>query len=684
MFSVGLDVDNFVSTELHLGLQWQFYCCCESLGEREKILLYAGNSCISNPLAFIALGKIYLNTLPGQSAGNFSFSTKATAVTKNTYNSYLNLPLSNSSLLNPNFVTGFTDGEGRFILRVRKNSASKLGWYVEPIFAIGLHKKDIFVLEQIRNFFGLGNISNMSKDSVRYWVSSVEALTNVIIPHFEKYPLITQKKADFILFKNIIELMKCKEHLKLEGLQKIVSIKASLNLGLPEELQKAFPNLNAIQRPLVESQQITTPYWLAGFASGEACFQVNIFKSTTKLGKTARLFFTITQHSREEQLIRTLVDYLGCGSVYLTKNAVDFKVGKIDDLIDKVIPFFEEYNIIGVKSQDYLDFKLIAGFMKNGDHLTAEGLDKISQIKARMNTGREFKQSSDLANNNNLFQGCESKPASCSKAGAREYSTLRKISEHVPTPAKVANLTDNDFGYFLAGLIEGDGWFGKNELHIIFAENDISLAYLIKSRIGHGHVYKIKDKRAVRYICKNKKGLSIILSLINGKLVSKPKYDQLIKHNYSENFNFTINLPSNQITLDNYWLAGFTQADGCFYISVVQSKTHKTGFSVRLEFSIKQNDAVPIKLLYDIVKMGNISQYSSGIWCYKSSGFKTAALLISYFDKFNLFAGKYTNYLKFRKVYIMITQGKHLEDKGIIKIKSIATKGSSETSTQEA
>ena len=68
MFAVGLDVDKFVSTELHLGLY--------NLGEWEKILLYAGNSSISSPLAFIALGKIYLNITPGQSAGNFSFSTK--------------------------------------------------------------------------------------------------------------------------------------------------------------------------------------------------------------------------------------------------------------------------------------------------------------------------------------------------------------------------------------------------------------------------------------------------------------------------------------------------------------------------------------------------------------------------------------------------------------------------------
>ena len=262
-----------------------------------------------------------------------------------------------------------------------------------------------------------------------------------------------------------------------------------------------------------------------------------------------------------------------------------------------------------------------------------------------------------------------------------QYYNLPKISEHVPMHN--SNLSDTDLGYFLAGLIEGDGWFGYKQLHIIFNEKDISLAYLIKKRIGYGNVYKIKNKKAVRYICKHEKGLSIILNLINGKLVSKPKYDQLIKHNYSENFNYPILPPSNTINLDNYWLAGFTQADGCFHISIPKSKTHKTGFSVRLEYSLKQNDFIPLKLLYEKIKMGNLSQYHTGIWCYKSTGYKTAALLINYFDKFNLFADKYVHYLKFRKVYIMITEGKHLEDKGIIKIKSISGKGSSETSTQE-
>lgn len=263
-----------------------------------------------------------------------------------------------------------------------------------------------------------------------------------------------------------------------------------------------------------------------------------------------------------------------------------------------------------------------------------------------------------------------------------KYIYLPKISEHVPNHKN--NLSKEELGYFLAGLIEGAGWFGDKQLYIIFAENDTSLAYYIKKQVGYGNVYKIKDKKAVRYICKNKEGLCLILSLINGKFVSNYKYKQLIKHNYNEYFNIKIFPPKKEnLSLNNYWLAGFTQADGCFHISILKSKTHKTGYNVKLEYSLNQNDHLPLKLLYNTLNMGNISQYSSGIWCYKSSGYKTAGSLINYFDKFNVFGGKYISYLKFRKVYIMITEGKHLNEKGVKKIISITTKGSSETSTQE-
>jgi LAGLIDADG endonuclease len=70
---------------------------------------------------------------------------------------------------------------------------------------------------------------------VSFRVNSLHDLTNIIIPHFENYPLLTQKLADFKLLKQVIELIENKTHFTKEGLQEIINIKASMNLGISEE-----------------------------------------------------------------------------------------------------------------------------------------------------------------------------------------------------------------------------------------------------------------------------------------------------------------------------------------------------------------------------------------------------------------------------------------------------------------
>lgn len=89
-------------------------------------------------------------------------------------------------------------------------------------------------MEKIKTYFGeRGKINKTGKDrdSLSYVISSRKLITDVILPHFDKYPLITNKKADYELFKHVIEKMNNKEHLTPEGLQGIINLRASLNLG---------------------------------------------------------------------------------------------------------------------------------------------------------------------------------------------------------------------------------------------------------------------------------------------------------------------------------------------------------------------------------------------------------------------------------------------------------------------
>lgn len=202
--------------------------------------------------------------------------------------------------------------------------------------------------------------------------------------------MFSQKRGDFILFCKVIDLIKNKEHLTLNGLMKIINIKAAMNLGLSEKLKKEFPGYLSVQRPELGLSNINKR-WLSGFIEGEACFFVSIYNSPkSKLGKAVQLVFKITQHIRDLLLIESVRELLNCGRVEIRKSneACDFTVTSIKEVENYIIPFFNEYPLIGQKLNNYEDFKLIFNMMKTKDHLTEEGLSKIIEIKNKMNTNR--------------------------------------------------------------------------------------------------------------------------------------------------------------------------------------------------------------------------------------------------------------------------------------------------------
>lgn len=161
----------------------------------------------------------------------------------------------------PQFITGFTDAEGCFNISIFRNPKTRLGWSVKPIFQIELHYRDEKLLREIQAYFsGVGLIRKKgTRDICSYTVSSIKELL-VILKHFDKFPLISQKCADYQLFKRAVELMERKEHLTTDGLKKIVATKSAMNSGLSEQLIAAFPSIVSSERSIVKDQKISDPY----------------------------------------------------------------------------------------------------------------------------------------------------------------------------------------------------------------------------------------------------------------------------------------------------------------------------------------------------------------------------------------------------------------------------------------
>jgi hypothetical protein len=124
-------------------------------------------------------------------------------------------------------------------------------------------------------------------------------------------------------------------------------------------------------------------------------FFISIAKSPfTVSGYTVLLRFQIAQHNRDVELMKSFITYLEC--VRIEENSkssmVYFVVSRFEDIIKKVIPFFDKYPIFGIKSMDFKSFKNVAKLMQGKAHLTTEGLEQIRTIKAEMNTLREIEQ----------------------------------------------------------------------------------------------------------------------------------------------------------------------------------------------------------------------------------------------------------------------------------------------------
>lgn len=179
-------------------------------------------------------------------------------------------------------------------------------------------------------------------------------------------------------------------HLKIEGLNKIASIKAVLNNGLTDSLNVAFPGIIPVIRPQVKNQIIPDPHWISGFVEAEGCFHIGFKNSSNEAGGLVKLRFLVTQHTRDAEVLKNLVNYFGCGKYTIRSGRPlygDYLVTKFNDIKCIIIPFFMKYQLQGAKSKDFLALKEAVQLMENNNaSLTKESLEKIKQMVSIKNS----------------------------------------------------------------------------------------------------------------------------------------------------------------------------------------------------------------------------------------------------------------------------------------------------------
>ena len=137
------------------------------------------------------------------------------------------------------WITGFVDGEGCFAVPMHRNPTSSVGWQVQPQFVVVQGASSVQALEALRDYFGCGRINvNPRRDNhreplYRYIVRRFVDLDEIIVPFFQTYPLWTAKRENFEKFVQVLELMKQRRHLSIDGLIEIAAIVETMNHGKP-------------------------------------------------------------------------------------------------------------------------------------------------------------------------------------------------------------------------------------------------------------------------------------------------------------------------------------------------------------------------------------------------------------------------------------------------------------------
>jgi len=219
-------------------------------------------------------------------------------------------------------LVGLIEGDGWF-------SISKKGKYLIYELGIELNIRDVQLIYKIKKLLGVGIIS-FKKDTVLLIIRNKDHLINIILPIFNKYPMLTNKQYDFLRFKdNLLS-----------------------NIILYDDLPKNYirPNLPKFDANFILNQSYFSA-WLIGFIEAEGCF--SIYKPLKDTSLVAS--FDIAQKNGSEALKAISIYLSFTQKINLENNSYKIKVSSVRS-IENLIKFMDKapVKLLGYKKLQYI------------------------------------------------------------------------------------------------------------------------------------------------------------------------------------------------------------------------------------------------------------------------------------------------------------------------------------------
>ena len=151
---------------------------------------------------------------------------------------------------------------------------------------------------------------------------------------------------------------------------------------------------------LVQGSKDSVAHYISGFVDGEGCFCVSFQPSKRhRFGWEVRPSFSVSQNADRSELLYVIQREWQCGFIRPDRsdNTLKYEVRQVGDMVERVLPHFENYPLRSSKQADVARFDRVCRLVFERSHLVEEGFEEIVRVAMQMNpSGKRKYLGSDI------------------------------------------------------------------------------------------------------------------------------------------------------------------------------------------------------------------------------------------------------------------------------------------------
>lgn len=249
----------------------------------------------------------------------------------------------------------------------------------------------------------------------------------------------------------------------------------------------------------------------------------------------------------------------------------------------------------------------------------------------------------------------------------------------------VQHLSNNWLIWFI-GFVEGDGaiqtYANGTRVRFVLTQKESGILYHIHNKLRIGTVKHFPQGISgnkndfYRLIVDNPSHILLLAFLFNGNLALTNRIQQLalwvkaLNNRLGENTILLINTAVS-VTLQDAWFSGFTDAEGCFNVSITSNSRYALGHVIKMRYLLDQKDRTILHIIRDLFGFGKVTLRSEtkGVYRYTATGFKSMNDVISYFKVFPLYTKKAISFEKWLTIHNLVSNKLHLTEEGLAQVR---------------